>query len=128
MGRKSEMKRLVDTILASEQARERATVIMQTLAGTSSVQAGCRLLGMGRTRFQDLRRRLIGAAVGALEERPAGRPRLQVATTCRQLSALRRRLVGLEHELRRAQAELDIARGEAGAAVTARLAVKGGRR
>lgn len=128
MGRKSEMGKLVDTTEASEQARERAKVMMRTLAGTCSVQAGCRSLGMGRTRFQDLRRRLLGAAVGALEERPAGRPRLQVAKTCRQLSTLRRRLAGLECDLRRAQAELDIARGEAGSAVTARLAAKGGRR
>ena len=122
------MQALVDMVEASPRARERAQVILQTLARQCSVQRGCRALGMGRTRFQDLRRRMLGAAVGALEERATGRPRLQVARTCRQLSTLRGRLAGLEHELRRAQAELDIARGEAGTAVTARLAAKGGRR
>jgi len=44
------------------------------------------------------------------------------------MSMLRRRLATLELDLRRTQTELDIARTGAGAAVTARLAAKGGRR
>ena len=67
MGRKSEMPLLIDRIEASPLARERAKVMLQTLARQCSVQSGCTTLGMGRTRFQDLRRRMIGAAVGALE-------------------------------------------------------------
>jgi hypothetical protein len=122
------MHRLVESIEASPQARERARVILLTLSRESSVQAGCRWLRVGRTRFQDLRQRLLGAAVASLEERPAGRPRSPVERTCRNLSTLRRRLVELEQELRRTQAELDVARSEAGAAVSARLAAKGVRR
>jgi len=118
----------VDTIEASPQARERAKVILSTLARKWSVQAGCRWLRVGRTRFQDLRQRMLGAAVAALEERAAGRPRSPVERTCRNLSTLRRRLVELEQELRRTQAELDIARSEAAVAVTARLAAKRVRR
>ena len=119
---------LIDSIEASPQARDRAKVILLTLARQCSVRQGCFTLGVGRTRFQDLRERMIGAAVGALEDRPVGRPRLQVAQTCRQLSTLRRRLVAIERELKRSQTELDIARSEAGPAVLARLGVKGGRR
>jgi hypothetical protein len=122
------MHRLVESIEASPQARERAKVILLTLAQKWSVQAGCRWLRVGRTRFQDLRQRMLAAAVAALEERAAGRPRSQVTRTCRQLSTLRRRLAELEQELRRTQAELDVARSEAGAAVTARLAAKRVRR
>lgn len=122
------MQTRVDATGASPQARERAKVILATLAGTMSVQKGCRRLGVGRTRFQDLRRRLLGAAVGALEEKPAGRPRVRVARTCRQLAALRRRLASVEQELVRTQVELDIARSDAGPAVTARLAARRTRR
>jgi len=122
------MKRLVELVEASPQARERARVILRTLAKACSVQAGCARLGVGRTRFQDLRQRMLEAAVTALEDRPAGRPRAKVAQTCRQMSMLRRRLATLELDLRRTQTELDIARTGAGAAVTARLAAKGGRR
>ena len=128
MGRKSEMDSLVEAVEASPQARERAQVILATLARQCSVQGGCQKLGMGRTRFQDLQRRMVRAAVGALEERPVGRPRLQLARTCRQLSTLRLRLSELERDLRRSQAELDIARSEAGPAVTVRLTAKGGGR
>jgi hypothetical protein len=122
------MHTLVESIEASPQARERAKVILLTLAQKWSVQAGCRWLRVGRTRFQDLRQRMLGAAVAALEERAAGRPRSQVQRTCRQLSTLRRRLVELEQELRRTQAELDVARSEAGPVVSARLAAKRVRR
>jgi hypothetical protein len=122
------MHRLVESIEASPQARERAQVILRTLARRCSVQAGCRSLGMGRTRFQDLRQRMLGAAVAALEERPAGRPRSRVQRTCRQLLTVRRRLAELEKELRRTQAELDLARSGVGGAVEARRAAKGARR
>lgn len=122
------MHTLVDSTGASPQARERAKVILLTLAQKWSVQAGCRWLGVGRTRFQDLRQRMLAAAAAALEERAAGRPRRQVQRTCRQLSTLRRRLAELEQELRRTQAELDVARSEAGPAVSARLATKRVRR
>ena len=128
MARRSDLHTLVDTIEASPQARERAKVILLTLAKKWSVEAGCRWLRVGRTRFQDLRRRMLGAAVGALEERAAGRPRIRVAKTCRQLATLRRKLAALEQELRRAQAELDIVQSDAGPAVTARRAAKGGQR
>jgi hypothetical protein len=122
------MQRLVEAIEASPQARERARVILGTLARKWSVEAGCRSLRVGRTRFQELRRRMLAAAVVALEERPAGRPKSQVEQTRRGLSALRRRLVALEQELRTVQTELDIARSKAGPAVAARLAAKGARR
>ena len=122
------MPTLLETIEASPQARERAKVILLTLGRRWSVAAGCRGLRVGRTRFQELRQRMLAAAVGALEERPAGRPRREVERTCREISALRRRLVAMERELRRAQTELDIARSEAGAAVTVRLAAKAVRR
>jgi len=128
MARRSNLSTLVDTVEASAQARERAKVIMLTLAGKCSVQSGCRRLGVGRTRLQDLRRRLLEASVRVLEERPAGRPRIRVGKTCRQLATLRRRLSEVEQDLRRTETELDLARSEAGPAVAARLAARGGRR
>ena len=128
MARTSNMNTLVEKVEASPQARERARVILTTLAKRCSVQAGCTRLGIRRTHFQDMRRRMIEAAVRALEDRPSGRPRIRVQQTCRQLAQLRRRLATMEMDLRRTQVELEIARSEAGAAVSARLAAKGGRR
>ena len=128
MGRRSEMQALVDGTRASRDARERTKVILLTLARESSVQTGYERLGMGRTRFQDLRRRMIEGAVQALEERPAGRPRRRRERDGSELQELRGRLVELEQELLRTRAELDVARSGAAAAVQARLVAKGVRR
>ena len=122
------MKALVDMIQASPQARERTKVIFETLSREGSVQEGCARLGIARTRFQDLRRRLMRGAVGALEERPSGRPRRPRESAGSEREALARRVAELEHELRRTQAELTIARSTAAAPVSARLAAKERRR
>ena len=122
------MQALVDGTRASRDARERTKVILLTLARESSVQTGYERLGMGRTRFQDLRRRMIEGAVQALEERPAGRPRRRRERDGSELQELRGRLVELEQELLRTRAELDVARSGAAAAVQARLVAKGVRR
>jgi len=122
------MQALVDGTRASRDARERTKVILLTRARESSVQTGYERLGMGRTRFQDLRRRMIEGAVQALEERPAGRPRRRRERDGSELQELRGRLVELEQELLRTRAELDVARSGAAAAVQARLVAKGVRR
>ena len=118
------MQTLVETVEASRDARERTKVILLTLARTWSVEEGCRWLRVGRTRFGGLRRRMLEGAVGALEERAAGRPRRKVERACRELAVQRRRVAELEHELARTRAELDVARGAAAGAVAARLAAR----
>lgn len=128
MARRSDMKALVDSIEASPEARERTKAILNTLSGQESVEDGCARLGIGRTRFQELRERMLEGAVAALEERPAGRPRCRVEERCPEREAPRRCVAELESELRHARAELLIARSGVGEAVAARLAAKGGRR
>jgi hypothetical protein len=128
MGRRSEMEALVDAVPASRDARERTKVLLMTLAGPWSVCQGYQRLGIRRTRYQDLRRRMLEGAVRALEQGPVGRPPRPRPVAIRELQQLRRRVVELEHELRCTQAELEIARSDAGAAVAARLAAKGARR
>jgi hypothetical protein len=116
---------LLDATRASPEARERTRVMLMTLSGLWSVRDGCERLEIRRTRFQDLRRRMIEGAVQAVERGPIGRPPRRPQVACRELQELRRRVVELEHELRRTQTELDIARSGAGAAVAARLAARG---
>ncbi len=118
------METLVERTEASPQAHERTKVILLTLARHWSVQDGCERLGVGRTRFQDLRRRMLSGAARALEEGAAGRPRRLDDREPPQMRALRRRIAELEGELRRSETELDIARSDAGRAVQRRLATK----
>ena len=118
------METLVERTEASPEARERTKVILLMLARHWSVEDGCERLGLGRTRFQDLRRRMLRGAARALEEGAAGRPRRTVDPESDVLHALRRRVRELEGELRLSEAELDVARSDAGRAVGRRLAAK----
>jgi hypothetical protein len=94
----------------SEQAKERAQVILATLAGTCRMEEACRLLGVGKTRFHQLRQELLQAAVASQEPRPIGRPpRAEPAPSAAEVAALERRLVELEVAARTAQVQEEIA-------------------
>ncbi len=122
------MEVLVDRTRASEPARERAKVMLRTLTREFSVRDGCEHLGVGRTRFQDLRRRMLEQATLALEDGVAGRPRSARRGAPRAERRLQHRVRELEHELLVVRTELDIARSDVGEAVRARLVAKGRRR
>lgn len=88
---------LVARTQASALARERLTVMLLTLSRQWTVEEGCRRLGMKRTRFQDLRRRVLQAGAEALEGGVRGRPRnvqrqVDESGLDREVSQLRRRL------------------------------------
>ncbi len=120
MGRRSEMVCLVRSVQASDAARERAKVMLLTLGGQWSVKDGYERLGMKRTRFQDLRRRMLEAAVRALEEGPVGRPRKAVEPECEDALALREQVADLSHALRIVRTQLDLAECGIGAVVRRR--------
>jgi len=121
------METLVERIEVSEAARERTKVILLTVCGQWSVQAGFERLGVSRTRFQDLRRRMLDGAAHAVEERPAGRPRRARRVDPAYVEAMRAGIDALKYEIRSLQAQLTIARSGAADAVEARLAQKAGR-
>jgi hypothetical protein len=58
----------------SQQACRRLQVILQTLGGEQSVQQACAALGIGSSRFHELRQEALQAAVQSLEPGQAGRP------------------------------------------------------
>ncbi len=97
------MSTLVGAIEASEMARERTKVMLLTLCGQWSVRNGYERLGMRRTQFQKLRRRMLEGAVRALEPGPSGRPRARARP--RETSS---ETQALEHTLRVARAQVDI--------------------
>jgi hypothetical protein len=128
MGRHSEMETLVERLEASELARERTKVVLLTLGGQWSVKDGYERLGMKRTRFQDLRSRMLRAALYALEEGAAGRPRSAQAGRSRREIRLESRVCELKQEVRSVRAQLDIAESDVGAAVRARKLARSARR
>lgn len=124
MGRRSQATELLRQTGASRTARERVRVMLLTLAGTWSVKEGLERLHLSRTRFQQLRSRMLSEAVWALEFGEPGRPRREDAPESAATEALRAEVARLERELRRVHTSLEIAQSEAGEAVRRRLLAK----
>jgi len=91
-GRKPTGPPLVQHLDGSEQAKDRLEVILETVAGKTSIAKACDRLHVKAGRFFQLRAEVLQAALARLEPRPAGRPP-------RQLSAEELRIAELEREL-----------------------------
>jgi len=100
------MPTLVARTRASEMARERVKVILLTMSGAWSVGDGCERLGIGRTRFQDLRRRFLEAGSEALEGGVRGRPR--TAGTGGEPGRIECEVSRLRHRVRVVRTQVDI--------------------
>lgn len=74
MARKPAGPEMVEKLEGSDEAKRRLRVVLETVRGERSVEDACAILGIGSTRFEELRKRALEAAVSALESRPAGRP------------------------------------------------------
>jgi hypothetical protein len=120
------MPRLVDRVQASREARERTKIVLLTLAGHWTVKDALALLGIGRTRFQDLRRALLEAAVAALEPGVAGRPARARRKAERELRDLRAEVAAMTQELRILRAQVDLHERGLGDKMPRRLELAGG--
>jgi hypothetical protein len=121
VGRKSRLEPLLEPIRASEVARERLKAVLLTLSGDWSVADALDRLLISRTRFQDLRRRMLKGALAALEPGPRGRPAKMRVARSPQVARLEAENASLKLELRMAQTSLELSEGLAGAAVRRRL-------
>ena len=73
-GRKPVGPALADRVEASEEARTRLKVLLETITGEKSMEAACQALGIRKTHLFTLRTRVLKAAAAALEPGPVGRP------------------------------------------------------
>lgn len=65
----------VDDVEGSAEAKERAKVLIEVVAGTLSFVEGARRLSVSTTRLEQLRVQALQGTVAALEARAPGRPR-----------------------------------------------------
>ena len=108
-GRRPSGPNYVEQLPGSELARERAKVVLETLAGGCRVLEACRRLDISEPRFQQLRTQLVAAAVASMEPGRAGRPAHTLSPEQEEIAALKRQLADLEVELRAARAREEIA-------------------
>lgn len=108
-GRKPKGPELVTHLAGSDAARERLKRIVDSLAGRATVAEVCAELGIGESRFHQLRSEALQAAVDRLEPRTAGRPATQVSPTDARVAELERQLRELKWELHACQIRLELA-------------------
>jgi hypothetical protein len=121
------MEDLVARTEASPLARERAKMILLTLQGSWSVKDALARMDISRTRFQDLRRQMLEAAVGALEPGPVGRPPTGAAPEAEAVARLKAQVRALERQVREAEALRRLAEGGLLPAIRRRQGQKGAR-
>jgi hypothetical protein len=100
---------LVNDIGGSHAARERLRIILQTLAGTMSIQEASSVLGIKRSGFHKLRRQFLAQATGLLEPRPRGRQRREPTEAELELAKLRQELIQTKLDLKAQQIREEIA-------------------
>jgi hypothetical protein len=89
-GRRANGPGLVEALEGSEEAKTRMKVIVETLAGTKSVQEACEDLGIGKSAFHQIRTESLIGALEKLEPKPRGRPRQELSGEQQDLERLRK--------------------------------------
>lgn len=120
MARPTKGLRLMEAIVASPEAHERAKAILLTLGGTWSVSEAMAHLGVGRTRFAELRLQLLEAVLDAMEGGVRGRPRRREDPHAELIERLEGEIAELTRLLERARTEIELLSGPAQGAVLAR--------
>lgn len=100
---------LVDGLDGGEVEKERLKAILETLAGTSTIEEACTSVGLHRTRFLELRERALHGGLDALAPGVPGRPPKRVEIDLEELEALRSAVDWLRVELETSRVRTEIA-------------------
>jgi hypothetical protein len=89
----------VDKLGTTEETKARLKAILETLAGTKTVEEACAQLDVSESRFHELRAEALAGAATVLEPAPRGRPRKVEDPAQGEVEALKRRVKELEQDL-----------------------------
>lgn len=98
---------LVDLTEGSPEAKKRVQVILQTLGGQITIPQACIELGIGESRFHELRHELLQWMVQGAEAKPRGRP--AAAQEDARHADLQQQIQALKIDLRAAQIREELA-------------------
>jgi hypothetical protein len=108
-GRKPIGPPLVHHLDGSEGAKERLEVILETVAGKTTIREACDRLGIEEAMFFRLRTHALQAGLSRLEPRPAGRPRRYPSPEEQRIAELERELQESKLQQRAIEARVTIA-------------------
>ncbi len=109
-GRKPTGPQIVERLEGSPSAKQRLEVILETISGQLTVPEACTQLGIGESRFHDLRNQTLQTTLETLEPRPPGRPPKPTSPEHVKVDELQAELRRLHAELQLAQVQLRLAR------------------
>jgi len=89
----------VDRLGTTEETKARLKAILETLAGTKTVEEACAQLDVSESRFHELKAIALASAASGLEPAPRGRPRKAEDPAQSEVEALKRRVKELEQDL-----------------------------
>jgi hypothetical protein len=98
----------VERLDVDPEARQRLTWILATLSGDATVAEACEALGIGESRFHEIRERALSGAAAALVRGRPGRPPKREEADPEEVAWLEARVAELEEDvaIERARAEL----------------------
>src|SRR5438552_7847365 len=108
-GRRTSAAEIVGRLKGTAPAKERVLVMLGNLGGTVPAGDACTLLRVCPAMFRKLRETMLGAALGAIEPRPRGRPVREIPKHVRHIRSLEIRVADLEEELDLARVREEIA-------------------
>ena len=109
-GRKPAGPQIVERLEGSPSAKQRLETILETIAGQLTVPEACARLGIGQSRFHDLRNQTLQATLNALEPRQTGRPPKRTSPEPGEIDALKAELDRAHKDLAVADVQVRLAR------------------
>ena len=109
-GRRPAGPQIAERLEGSPSAKQRLEVILETITGQLTVSEACEQLGIGESRFHDLRHQTLQATLKALEPRPLGRPAKPISPEQAEIDTLKAELRRVHADLELAQVQIRLAR------------------
>lgn len=108
-GRPPKGSELVERFEGSAEAKGRLKAIIDAMTGATTVAEACARLGVGESRFYQIRDEMLEGALASLEPGMAGRPRKEEPEEEKRLAEMTRRIKRLELELEAAHVRTELA-------------------
>jgi hypothetical protein len=109
-GRPPDGPKHADHLDGDDEAKRRLRILLETLSGERSVESACEELGVSPSRFHELRREALQAALDGLAPGASGRPKRKgPESDPKRLEALQRENDELKFELQAAFVRTEIA-------------------
>jgi hypothetical protein len=100
---------LLEALDGTTEDKQRVQAILATVFGPARVMEACEKLGIGETRFRQLRDLALQGALDGIRLRPAGRPSRRATADAARVDELERMLAGKELELQQALVREEVA-------------------